>query len=197
METKNNPQNLKVRFDNLDPESEYYCVCPECERPFMSERLGRKFCSRKHANDYNNRLKRENKGLERKLTNSVLKDNLKIIQSISNPPNIHTTKNRVETQLLLQEKPEEQISPKSSEEHDMKKKNNQMLADLLGVKQEVSVEWEYMIKSGFNFRAYDSIEPLRGCNLNKINYGNHSIIWITPDKVFITLQKHLLFTTQN
>jgi hypothetical protein len=80
-------------------------------------------------------------------------------------------------------------------EQDTKKKNDQFLDYLLGDKQEVSAYWEFMVRSGFNFRAYDSIEPLRGCNLNKINYGNHSIVWVTPDKVFITLQKNLLFTS--
>ncbi len=162
----------------------------------MSERLGRKFCDRKHANAYNNRLKRENKGLERKLTNTVLKENLKVIESIANPPTIETAGiSAVSTQLPIAVMSPQEITPNVSAELNSKKETNQFLENLLGKLQFMSAEWETMVRAGFNFRDCDSIEPLRGCNRNKINYGNYSIIWTSPDKVFITHQKHLLFTS--
>ncbi|MCG3165332.1 MAG: hypothetical protein POELPBGB_01095 [Bacteroidia bacterium] len=198
MATKINPPNLKVRFDNLDPESEYYRICPECGTPFMTDHLSRKFCDKKHADNYNNRLKRENKGLERKLTNTVLKENIKIIQSIIIPPPVEATKTiDIQEQLPNAVLPTKEIESHVSTEQNSKNANNLFLADLLGDKQEVLAEWELLVKSGFNFREYDSIEPLRGCTRNKINYGDYSVIWTSADKIFITHQKHLLFTNSN
>lgn len=188
-------ENLKVNFDYLDPESEYYVVCLECKRPFMSDRLGRKFCCRKHANAYNNRLKREELGLKRKLTNLVLKENLKSMEIFTKPenktaaisvieeptPNLQSTPNTEAASLAL-------VLPTNKEF------NNQLLKSLLGNKKDIQVSWEWMVSSNFNFRDYDSIEQLRGCERNKINYGDYSLIWVNADQVFITLQKNLLFT---
>ncbi len=43
---------------SLDPNSERYRVCPECQMPFMAAHLLSKFCCNKHRNAFNNRRKR-------------------------------------------------------------------------------------------------------------------------------------------
>lgn len=149
METKINPQNLKVRFDNLDPESEYYRVCPECNTPFMCEHLATIFCRRKHANDYNNRIKREKKSMQNKLANTVFKENLKFIESIANPPNIETTTGSIEVQPPIQEMPTKEISPQPLSEPSNKEQNNKFLQNLLGENQILQVNWDWMLRSGF------------------------------------------------
>ncbi len=43
----------------IDPESEYYRVCPECKREFIADHLSMKFCHNRCRDHYHNRIKRD------------------------------------------------------------------------------------------------------------------------------------------
>lgn len=42
----------------IDKTSEYFRICPQCDKEFMADHMARKFCDEKCGDDYNNSKKR-------------------------------------------------------------------------------------------------------------------------------------------
>ena len=188
----------------LDPTAERYRVCPECEKPFMTPHLGRDYCSKKCANDHNNRNKRHDKHAA---------------DVIASPTMPETRESKLEpTPLIKQEVRPHLVSPvvvpvttkeaviatiddskqaTNAKQFDSpaKKKNDSIFSAVLGDKKEINVPWIELVQQGLDLTAYDSIEKLPHYNVNKANYGNYSIVWVSPDLILITTQKQLLWTS--
>ena len=184
----------KTPVFKLNPKSDRYRTCPECKTAFMTEHLGKDFCGRKCANDYNNRKKRLDTHAK------ILIDNLNVIDNSKLEIQSHSE--------VLENEQFVQVIPQNSQEKiyettaivvrsidpGVKKLNEDILSKLLGEAKEVQVSWKYFVELGFNFKAFDYLEQLPKCNLRKANYGNYSLIWVKPEMILLTYQYNLLWT---
>ena len=149
-------KNLKFEGKSvfkLDPLSERYRVCPECVTPFMTRHLGRDFCCKKHANDYNNRNKRLAKHAIDVIASPLIPENRESIpEQISSIVPIITAA-KFESGIVAPIKAEAKTTNNSSEESLEKKKIIDSFAELLADKQEVKASWTDLIQKGINLKV--------------------------------------------
>ena len=180
----------------LNPDSDRYRICPECKIPFMTEHRGRDFHPGKCADDYNNRKKKLAKqALE--MSNSVSTNELIQIgnsQDLIIEPTSEVA-NSLEDSKLNSDVNETLPIPKTAPVNASSCANELILVRLLDGRRVIEVSWTIVSERGFDFNAYNSIEKLPHCELNKANYGAYSILWTQADKILITNQKHLLWTS--
>ncbi len=167
----------------LNPESDRYRICPECKIPFMTEHRGRDFHPGKCADDYNNRKKKLAKQAQ-EMSSPVN------TEEILNAPEVATVNSPMANKVINPVDSNISLSIKSAVTRE-----ELILSQLLTGKKELEINWEYISQLGFDFNAYDSIEKLPHCELKKANYGNYSILWTQADKILITNQIHLLWTS--
>ncbi len=180
----------------LNPESDRYRICPECKIPFMTEHRGRDFHSGKCADDYNNRKKKLAKQ-SLGMSNSVTTNELIQIgnsEDLIIEPQSEVT-NYLEDRTLNSNVNETLPIQKTTSLSTSSCANELILVRLLDGRREIEVPWIIVSERGFDFNAYNSIEKLPHCELNKANYGAYSILWTQADKILITNQKHLLWTS--
>ena len=170
----------------LNPESDRYRICPECKVPFMTDHRSRDFHNRKCANDYNNRKKRLAKKAEKML-------NYKTSEEATEEQNALTEV--IINQSIESKKDEIVNSVKATIEKTFVIRNEYILSTILRGQKQTEVSSSYMTGIGFDLNAYDSREKLPHCDLYKLTFGNYSIVWSQPNKILITHQKHLLWTS--
>ena len=85
-----------------------------------------------------------------------------------------------------------EISNRSMQER--KQRTIQFLSTLLGNETSVETDWEKLPEE-VDLKAYDTVELLPHCKLKKANYGNYSVVWVSAEKLLITNQKNLLWTS--
>ena len=183
MEVNKEAEIISKSIKKLNPESDRYRICPECKIPFMADHRSRDFHPGKCADDYNNRKKKLAKqALE--MSNSVSTKEILNSHEVTtiNPPMIKEVISPIDNDIS--------VSTKS-----IVRREELILSQLLTGKIEVEINWEYISQLGFDFTAFDSIEKLPHCELNKANYGAYSILWTQADKILITNQKYLLWTS--
>lgn len=168
----------------LDPKSDRYRICPECDKAFMTNHLSRDFCTKKCANDYNNKKKRLERSSELVLSTdsypasrnseqvSVEKKNEGLIQGTNSPI--------LKTQEI---------------DSTIKSKMRKCFQDFLGTEQEVQISMDQVKERNIDLTDYDTLEKLPHCDLRKANYGDYSIVWVQADTLLLTYQKYLLWTS--
>lgn len=170
----------------LNPESDRYRICPECKISFMTDHGSRHFHTKKCANDYNNRKKRLTKEAEKMLnhkTTEKANEEQEALTEIVINQSIESKKNEIVN------------SVKASIEKTFINRNEYLLTTILRGQKQTEVSTSYMIGLGLDLNAYDSREKLPYCDLHKLSFGNFSIVWSHPNKILITQQKHLLWTS--
>ncbi|MEJ6491421.1 MAG: hypothetical protein QNL60_03055 [Flavobacteriales bacterium] len=190
------PEIISKSIKKLNPESDRYRICPECKIPFMADHRSRDFHPGKCADDYNNRKKKLAKQAQ-EMSSSVSSNELIQIgnsQDLIIEPTSEVA-NSLDDSKLNSDVTETLPIQKTSSLNTSSCANELILVRLLDGQREIEVSWTIVSERGFDFNAYNSIEKLPHCELNKANYGAYSILWTQADKILITNQKHLLWTS--
>ena len=170
----------------LNPESDRYRICPECKIHFMADHRSRDFHNDKCGDDYNNRKKK-------------LKKQAAEIHNLQEAENAKQEQNALTEVIInqsIESKKDEIVnSVKASMEKTFVNKHENILFNILRGQKQTEVSTAYMTGLGLDLNAYDSREKLPHCDLYKLTFGNYSIVWSQPNKILITQQKQLLWTS--
>jgi hypothetical protein len=173
----------------LDPLSDRYRVCPNCETPHMVRNKGRDFCSDRCADQHYNARRRLMKQAAPKSESAIAPQSELVLEPLAESETASTPK--VQVAEIAEPVPPQPAQPEKENGELAYEKNIQILNSLkIRIPGGTTFLIDDLAKSGFDFNAYSgrgvlhNIDPKLNCHF--ILYGTYRVYRVDFSHVLIT-----------